>query len=83
MIETSRLNELIKNRSELFVMHWFYFDLELQIIKHNLNEHYKVKNDYLYYDNKCINKLLMCYENIDLKEFIATNKYKKICFDAR
>ena len=77
MIEASRLNELINIKSEIFVMFWFSLDSNLQIVRYKLNFHFKVKNNKLYYDDKCINDLSMCFENIDMKTFINPFKYQK------
>lgn len=43
MIEASRLNELINIKSEIFVMFWFSLDPNLQIVKYELNSHFKIK----------------------------------------
>lgn len=67
MIDKNRMNELIKTRQDIFVLYWFCLNNELCLIKYNLNSDFHVLKDKLYYKDRCINDLNMCFENIDLK----------------
>lgn len=70
MLQKDEVLELIKSEKSIYVLHWFSFDSRINIVKHNLDSNYSVKDETLYYKNKVVNELLFCYEDIDLKKFV-------------
>ena len=67
MIDKNRMNELIKTRQDIFVLYWFCLSKKINLVKYTLNSDFKVRKEKLYYKDRCIKDLTMCFENIDLK----------------